>query len=407
MKTNHRQSTLAALIATLASSVVLSACGGDGNSGDAHAAPAPELQVGPLGSAFWDVYRRPPATAKAGDILYIQARTDAPTGTKGWNVIYVSEIAQGKLAYVSGEIYAPQESVAQERDVILWNHETTGVADACAPSRRDTDEERIPAIKALLAKGYIVVMSDYPGQGLPGPAYYMAGQPNARASLDMLRVAQQIPDIKASKRYVMYGWSQGGQTTMWAESIAQQYVPDFTGLGAALIAPGVRIKDLTLNSMKNTSLAGYVISTLPGIKAYFPELRYRDFLTTEGLEQFPAMADGCFDVWSAAANVSAPYQPDALVEGSPWWQAMSAVDNFKPSGHMPFIIFQGDADKDTPIELTLRERDAICEAGAAAEFLTFADHDHSAVVPEAAKRFPDWAEARFQGRAPTNQCQPK
>ena len=52
----------------------------------------------------------------------------------------------------------------------------------------------MPALPALLAKGYIVVMSDYPGLGLPGPAYYMAGQPNARASLDMLRVAQKFSD---------------------------------------------------------------------------------------------------------------------------------------------------------------------------------------------------------------------
>ncbi|CAM4234914.1 Lipase [Kerstersia similis] len=404
MAANVRTKTISALLAATASALVLSACGGDSDSGTAHAAPAPELRVGPLGSAFWDVYRRPPADAKPGDVLYIQARSDAPSGAKGWNVVYVSEIAPGKLAYVSGEIYAPAENASVPRDVVLWNHETTGVADACAPSRRNTDEERIPALKALLEKGHIVVMSDYPGQGLPGPAYYMAGQPNARSSLDMLRVAQQMPDINASKRYVMYGWSQGGQTTMWAESIAPQYVPEFTGLGAALIAPGVRIKDLTLRSMTSTSLAGYVISTLPGIKAYFPELRYGDFLTTEGLEQFPAMADGCFDVWNTAANVSEPYKPDALVEGSPWWQAMSKVDDFKPSGSMPFIIFQGDADHDTPIELTLRERDAICEAGSSMEFRKYSGLDHSGVVPEAAKLFPDWADARFKGQVAVNQC---
>lgn len=384
---------------------MLSGCGG---SDSAHAATAPAVATGPAGSNFWNVFRAPTATEKPGDILYAQERADAPPGSKGWNVVYVSEIQPGKLAYVSGEIYMPATASATPRDLVLWNHETTGVADACAPSRRSLAEDgfdRIPALTDLLGKGYVVVMSDYPGQGLPGPAYYMAGQPNARASLDMLRVAQKFPEANASKRFVMYGWSQGGQTTMWADNIASSYAPEFTGLGAALIAPAVRIKDLTLNSMQVPQLAGYVISTLPGIKAYFPELKYGDFLTTEGLEQFPAMADGCFDVWRAASTVKNPYQPNALVAGSAWWNAMTAVDSFTPKGSMPFAIYQGSADLTTPVNLTLRERTALCAAGASVQYVEFPGLDHVPVVPEAAKLFPSWAEARFKGQAAPSNCQ--
>lgn len=84
----------------------------------------------------------------------------------------------------------------------------------------------------------------------------MAGQPNARASLDMLRVAQKFPDANASNQFVMYGWSQGGQTTMWADNIAASYAPEFTGLGAALIAPAVRIKDLTSTPCRSRNWPG-------------------------------------------------------------------------------------------------------------------------------------------------------
>ncbi len=384
-----------------AGAATLSGCGG---SGDAHAETVPPVALGPKGTTFWDVSRTPPSGSKVGDVLYAQQRTDAPAGAQGWTVIYVSEVRPGELKYVSGEIYFPTTAATAPRDVVLWNHETTGIADACAPSRRTVDAERVPALDSLLGKGYVVVMSDYPGQGLPGPSYYMAGQPNAKASLDMLRVAQKFPQANASRRYVMYGWSQGGQTTMWAESIAASYAPEFTGLGAALIAPAVRIRDLMVNSMKDTQLAGYVVSTLPGIKSYFPQLKYGEFLTTEGLEQFPAMAEGCFDVWSTASSVKAPYQPRAMAEGSAWLNALIEVDNFAPKGSMPFVIYQGSADTTTPVFLTQRERRALCAAGSRTEYLEYPGLDHVPVVPEAAKAFPAWAEARFKGQAAASNC---
>ncbi|WP_343729542.1 lipase family protein [Duganella sp.] len=407
MKTisNKLQALALACGLALSGAALLSGCG-DG-AGIAVAATVPPYKEVSIGTDFWDITVPPPATAQPGDIYQVQPRTDAPSGSKGWSVIYVSEIQPGKLAYVSGEIYVPTTAASGQRDVVLWNHETAGLADACAPSRRNTVEQgndRVPAMPALLAKGYIVVMSDYPGLGLPGPAYYMAGQPNARASLDMLRVAQKFTDANPSKRYVMYGWSQGGQTTMWSENIAASYAPEFTGLGAALIAPAVRIKDLTLNSMTSAENAGYVISTLPGIQAYFPDLKYRDFLTADAMEQLPVLASGCFDVWNTAAGVKDAYVPGALASGSKWWEAMTAVDNFAPKGSMPFMIYQGSADTTTPPPLTRRERVALCSAGSAVNYQEFAGLDHIAVVAAAARLLPDWVESRFKGQAASSNC---
>lgn len=404
--TRTKAARAGALILACGAALSTTLLGGCGDN-TAHAANVAGFKEVSLGTSFWDIAAVPPAGAAPGDILQAQLRSDAPAGAKAWDVVYVSEIQPGKLAYVSGEIYIPAGSAGGQRDVVLWNHETAGLADACAPSRRSRVEagrERVPALETLLAKGHVVVMSDYPGLGLPGPAFYMAGQPNARASLDMLRVAQKFSEANASRRYVMYGWSQGGQTTMWAENIAASYAPEFTGLGAALIAPAVRIKDLTLNSMTSTENAGYVISTLPGIQAYFPALKYRDFLTPEAMEQLPVLASGCFDVWSAAAGVKDAYVPGALSPGTAWWTAMTAVDNFTPRGSMPFKIYQGSADTTTPVSLTKRERSALCGAGSAVDYQEFPGLDHEAVVGQAARVLPAWFEERFGGRAAASNC---
>ncbi|MFE3961168.1 hypothetical protein ACFXPS_44270 [Nocardia sp. NPDC059091] len=39
--------------------------------------------------------------------------------------------------------------------------------------------------------------------------------------LDMLRAVHNLPELNASNRFVEYGWSQGGQTTMRVESMAR------------------------------------------------------------------------------------------------------------------------------------------------------------------------------------------
>lgn len=116
----------------------LSGCGG------AEAAPPAQLPVGPAGANFWDLPFAVPTGAQRGDIYWTQERPDAPTGSRGWNVIYVSEITPGRMAFVSGEVYLPTAASTGPRDIVLWNHETAGNADACAPSRMATAHHACP-----------------------------------------------------------------------------------------------------------------------------------------------------------------------------------------------------------------------------------------------------------------------
>lgn len=404
--TGHRRpaSRIASSALALAAAFTLTACG---SANDEQTPVQLTAKAGPTGTTFWDVADQPPADAKPGEIYWAQPRSDAPAGAQGWNVVYVSEIQPGTKKYVSGEIYAPLGAVDTPRDLVLWNHETTGLADACAPSRRSLgagEQSRVPGIEALLAQGNVVAMSDYPGQGLPGPAYYMVGDVNARASLDVLRAVRNLPELKTSNRYVDYGWSQGGGTTMHVESIARTYAPEFEGMGAGLIAPAVRIRDLTLNSMKGPENAGYVIATLPGIKAAYPDLRYADFLNPNAMEMLPVLAEGCFDMWEAAQPLRDYYKAEAMAPGAPWSNAMAAADAFTPAGTMPVTIYQGAEDITTPVELTARERSAMCKAGSAVEYNEFPGLDHEGVVAKGAEGFPVWAADRFAGKQAPSNC---
>ena len=75
-----------------------------------------------------------------------------------------------------------------------WNHGTTGVAPraarrACAtPPRHDW---AIPALDDAMARGWVVVASDYSGQGAPGVFPYLIGEGEARSSLDAVLAARE------------------------------------------------------------------------------------------------------------------------------------------------------------------------------------------------------------------------
>src|SRR5699024_809978 len=134
---------------------------------------------GPKGTDFWDVFGTPESSESVGDIHSLQERRDAPTGSQGRNMVYVSEISPDTCACVSGQVSGATSHPAQPRYLILWHHEPAGLADNCAPSRRTVSEERVPVLEELLELGHIVLMSDYAGQGLPGPTYSVAGDVNS------------------------------------------------------------------------------------------------------------------------------------------------------------------------------------------------------------------------------------
>jgi hypothetical protein len=80
-----------------------------------------------------------------------------------------------------GDFYTPRPVVAGPgsppgpRPVLAWAHGTTGVVPGCAPSLTDQAITRVPELDRLLARGRVVVATDHPGPGTPGPHPYLVG----------------------------------------------------------------------------------------------------------------------------------------------------------------------------------------------------------------------------------------
>jgi pimeloyl-ACP methyl ester carboxylesterase len=408
------------LIGTMLTLVVVG-CGTSAPTQENQTMTAVSAPTGPAGSNFWSVPLEALPSAQRGDVLWAGARADAPAGSEGWNIIYVSEGATGALVYVSGEVYVPNDipDGSLERRLVIWNHGTAGTEDSCAPSRNNltvaftnpTDllasdgESRVPALVSLLDRGYVVAMSDYQGLGTPGGTEYLNGPAQGMAALDVARAARNVvADVGTTVG--MYGFSQGGQTSLWAAHLAPDYAPELDLVGVIATAPAARQLALSFYDLDIPENSGYFISRMAGLAVGRPDVSLRDMLTPAGLELLDAQTWDCYEIFRQAAGMTEPYAyPEALEPGTAWRTLLEANDAFLPiNTSIPVLIVQGDADVDVGVELTRDVVQDLCTTGTIVEYQEYAEVNHMDMSIQAAPLMADWFDARFAGTPAPNTC---
>jgi len=234
----------------------------------------------------------------------------------------------------------------------------------------------------------------------------MDGPLDAKASLDAVRAARNFRAARAGARFVDYGWSQGGQTTLWVANLAKTYAPELHLLGGVPIAPAVNTLGLTEWDIKYPPMGAYLVTTVAGLKVSHPELKLRDVLTPAGRELLATMANGCFAARATVQALAEPVaKPEALATGQPWRRMFDQNDNFySPQINVPHLIYQGDKDLDVPPDLTRSAVSRMCAMGNRVEYREVADRNHGTIVPDAGAMVADWFDARFSGQPAATTC---
>jgi len=71
-------------------------------------------------------------------LISAQPIAGAPAGARAYEIRYRSTGVQSQPIETTGVIIVPaQPAQTGGRDVIAWAHGTSGIADACAPTRND------------------------------------------------------------------------------------------------------------------------------------------------------------------------------------------------------------------------------------------------------------------------------
>ena len=358
-----------------------------------------------------------PTPLPAGDpggIIRIEPIASAPVGARAWRVIYHSRDLAGADVPVSGVVIVPDGPVPEEgRTVVSWGHPTTGAAAQCAPSLGFDPFQYIEGMHELLAEGYAIAATDYPGLGVAGASSYLLGIPESNSVLDIVRAARHIEDAGASERVVLWGHSQGGQAVLFAAERAADYAPELEVRGVAVAAPAANLNALMTDDIVNISGVTIASFAIPAYEAAYTD-RYgaadiTDILTPAGLAATPDMAALCLLTQTAEIHAIA----DPLIGGyvrtdpattEPWQTMLQENSAGSTPLTVPVFVGQGEADELVRPSATDGYVALLCSQGVDVAFHRYPDVTHGLAAYAALPDLLLWLPALGGDSPPRSDC---
>lgn len=361
-----------------------------------------------------DPFFRLPATATPapGELLRSEPfARGVPAGAVAWRILYATQNADGSAAFASAIVMRSRAPAPQPRPVIDWTHGTTGVTAGCGPSQLSEPFANVPALESALSRGWVIVATDYAGQGTSGRNPYLIGAGEAYSALDAVRAARHVPTLELGNRVVVWGHSQGGNAALWTGASAPQYAPDVDIVGVAAVAPASDLRKLIV-PIQHTPVGRIMSSYI--LRAYadnYPDVRFGDYAAGWRGLLARDMAGRCLAgraaLFSAAEALAAG---GSVFSQSPVTGALGArLAENTPTRAIaaPVMIAQGRSD-----ELVLPDMQADfvrdrCAAGQVIEFHQYAGEDHLSIVAPASPlnaRLLAWTEQRLSGAPAAAKC---
>ncbi|MFV5387672.1 alpha/beta hydrolase [Acinetobacter baumannii] len=261
--------------------------------------------------------------------------------------------------------------------IVVWAHGTTGVADACAPSKAALADSTKDLISKLLAAGYVVVAPDYEGLGTPGIHPFLNVKSEAFSITDAVVAARNYlsqRNLLTSKKWVTVGHSQGGHAALGAAQYASRAQLDYKGtvavapasnLGSILVDGEAQVSNAPIDIKIGTyaQLDTYTALVTAGIRNTQPSFDYGQVFTSQ-ISSIAAQAEnlcsgplyGAF--YEGMSNYAKDHNGtlDGFTRTQPNFMAVPLVKTFLDKDSQPLqvkvttpiIIYQGIADPTVP-----------------------------------------------------------
>jgi alpha-beta hydrolase superfamily lysophospholipase len=345
---------------------------------------------------------RPPADAP-GRLIRAQQVESVP-GIRVWQVLYHSRSVDNRPIQVSGLVLAPEEgSEPASRTVVAWGHGSEGLGDQCAPSRFPVENAKLPILRELVARGYVIAATDYEGLGTPGTHPWLVGQSEGRGMLDAVRAAGEIKDTGASKRFVALGVSQGGGAALFAGELRPAYAPDLELLGVVAVAPAAEL--VALASQRTTAFFGATVMGVFGFSAAYPQLPVEAILAPEVIAQRNWVENQC------AEQIIQRFRgvPLELLRADPGsvasWTAVLTLNTPGNTATLkPVLVIHGDRDEVVPVAVSEVLMERLCSKRVIAELRRYPGADHASVIVEAQDEITSWIDERSKGSSAASSC---
>lgn len=359
-----------------------------------------------------DAFYDPPAQRpdKPGVLLRSEPLKDValPAGVRGWRILYTTTIDDRTPATAVATVFAPVETPAGPRPVIMWGHATTGLMQQCMPSLFSSSALGIPALDRIIKSGWIVVATDYAFAEKNGPHPYLIGEGQARSGLDAVRAARQIAGLTLDARTAVWGHSQGGHAALWTGIIGPRYAPEVQIVGVAAIAPVSNPASLFTTSARLDKRLGPLVAM--AYSRFYSDIKFDDAVRPEARDAAREVASLC--------SFLPPEHPKRIAQLMASFEGRTFSTNTALAARLtenapvrpiaaPLLIAQGLTDVIVPPAVTdafVAER---CASNQRLEHWTFAGIDHSNIVrPGGALDEPlvAWTAARFAGEPQAQGC---
>lgn len=377
------------------------------------ASPAPALAAlnGPAGNAFYT----PPSPLPAGspgDVIWARTAPSIDASSTAYKILYRSTDIAGNAIAVSGTLLVPNAAWTGSgtRPLTAYASGTQGWADSCAPSR-EMDSNSFDegfAVTNLLAKGWAVVVTDYPGLGTPGDHQYNVGISEGHSVLDALRAATRLPEagLSSSTKMAVEGYSQGGGAAGWAAQQKTTYAPALNLVGVAGGGTPANLQAVKAN-IDGSAFFAFLAGTAIGFRAAYPSLNVNQYLTLygqlaisalNGMCQLPALA-----LYAGHHLTEYTKNNEDPTATAAFTAALNAnnLGAIKPA--VPVLQYHGANDEVIPyaVEQTLHSQ--WCAKGATSQLKSYIG-EHVTTQLLAQTDVVTWIANRFAGQAAPSNC---
>ena len=391
---------------------------------------------------------------KLGQIIKKEKIDTSVKGAQAWKIAYVSSDVTGRKTIATGLIISPIGQAPKEgRPILTWAHGTTGSAQNCGPSQitnptaplneyflmdgNSWTDYGIPNVEEFIQEGYVIVATDYQGQGGGGKHQYAVAQTNGRDAINSARAASSMKEVGAGKKTIIYGWSQGGGATIAAASMPDYQAQkgtaadDLQYLGFVALAPDdvavmlanpptdeagatKLMNGFTQANVPNVFLFAHYMMGLWGTQATFPNLKLTDVLTDEGAKVVEKLSSNkCVHVMADTFNYAYGDSYKSLLKPTAtnslaWVKAFvdGSVKPVKPVA--PVVIYWGTKDTAVPPVMHELYQKQMCAMGAnVGRNQLPGEQTHFTTPGVSAPMYLAWVKDRIAGKPLANGCPAK
>lgn len=360
-----------------------------------------------------------------------EALGPADFGARVYKIRYVTQ-DRGEKHEATGFVAFPMADTAEERPVVVWAHGTSGFSDPCGPTA-DAMGFQIPLI--LAAKGFVSVAPDYIGMNGWGPASgrlhpYVVPEPTAIATLDSIRALyqfaadnQDLPSLPGDD-VVLFGASEGGFATLWADRYAPHYAPEINIIANVAAVPPTDTVGLTKHGM---TVFGPTTGALAAAVVGGWDWAGRQAPLSEVLSSGPPLDVATLlpEMMETSCSSSLPNEimstdhvyvqsfVDAVLADD--WEALGDWGCFLRQASLgetdipllkqtPTLIQLGEADDLVYTPVVRADLPRLCDQGYQIQNIECAGAGHTDAVLQTVPYLLDWVKARLAGEALSESC---